>query len=106
MSRTPPKSYQLSSPSVPDRIPFRALIEVIEELGYHLPFEIPAAGPAGLDAGRHIYISEGKVPGPKALGVQPFDLDALVVVSMARRWLLEIGVDQHAVEAAFARFEN
>lgn len=91
---------------MPDYVPLRALVEVLAELGYHRPFETTASGTVGMDPRPHLFVSEGKVSGPKAVGIEPFDLNAPMLLAAARQWMVEIGIDEEAVDSALARFAD
>jgi hypothetical protein len=77
---------------LPEWVSFDVFTRILEDLGYHR------------SAGSHIFVSEGRVPGPKALAVELLDSDLPISLSALHQWLLDVGVDPDAVEAGLADF--
>lgn len=73
---------------------------ILERLGYHRPIladpfkRLPPEGP------ERTYVSEGKVGGPKAIGVA-FQQGATTDRDKLRAHLLDLGIDEEAVLEAF-----
>ena len=77
-----------------DFVEFSVGVLILEEVGYH-------RSPEGSESAT--FITEGKVPGPKGITLEPLSADAIMSVAIFRDMLLDFGIDEAALDAAIAR---
>ena len=79
---------------MPEFISFRECVLILENLGYHRhPDDSP-----------YIFISDGSVPGPKGVALEPLTDEDDVSIDAFREWLTQTYIDDDAIKRVLGDF--